>query len=240
MTTAMHRLRLLLQRAGVDIARFPGDRPEHRRALLLRSHGVTVVLDVGANHGQYGAELRRFGYTGEIVSFEPLSEPWLSLDARARADGRWRALRFAIGAEDSEVTINVAGNAGASSSVLPMLDSHVSAAPDARYVGAETVPQRRLDDLAPSLVGSDDRVFLKIDVQGYEQSVLDGAQRLLDSVVGVQLELSLVPLYEGGVDWREAVDLLLLKGFVLESLEPGFSDPETGQLLQVDGIFFRP
>jgi FkbM family methyltransferase len=237
--TIQHRLRLLMHSAGVDVSRFPGSRPEHRRVLLLRHHGVTVVLDVGANHGQYGAELRRHGYAGDIVSFEPLSEPWTSLEARANSDRQWRALRYAIGAEDGDVTINVAANMGASSSVLPMLDSHLSAAPGARYVGAERVQQRRLDDLVPELVRSDDRVFLKIDVQGYERSVLEGAQRTLDTVVGVQLELSLVPLYEGGIDWRAAVDLLASKGFVLESLEPGFSNPKTGQLLQADGIFFR-
>jgi len=234
-----HKVRLLMQRVGVDVSPFPGSRPEHRRVLLLRHHGVSTVLDVGANSGQYAVELRRFGYSGDIVSFEPLAGAWRELHRRAAADGRWTAVRCALGAERCEVVINVAANAGASSSVLPMLDRHVSAAPEARYVGQEKVAQCRLDDLTPEYVRPADRTFLKIDVQGYELRVLEGAKRLLDDVIGVQLELSLVPLYDGGLVYRDALNLLGARGFVLESLEPGFSDPNTGQLLQVDGIFFR-
>jgi FkbM family methyltransferase len=235
----MHRARLLMQRVGVDVSRSPGTRPEHRRVQLLRHHGVSTVLDVGANAGQYARELRRFGYCGDIVSFEPLAGPWRELQRHAAADSRWTAVCCALGAESREVVINVAANAGVSSSVLPMLDRHVSSAPEARYIAQEKVAQHRLDDLAQEYVRPTDRVFLKLDVQGYEFQVLEGAKRLVDDVVGVQLELSLVPLYEGGLVCHDALNLLRARGFVLESLEPGFSDPSTGQLLQVDGIFFR-
>jgi FkbM family methyltransferase len=237
--TVRHRARLLLQRAGLDVTRFPGDRPERSRVLLLQHHGVSLVVDVGANRGQYGAELRRFGYTGDIVSFEPLGVPWRALQQRAAGDPRWRTVQCALGATDGEVTINVAANAAASSSVLPMLETHVAAAPDARYVGQEQVPLRRLDEVLPTLTQLTDRAFLKVDVQGYERDVLTGAEGVLDRLVGVQLELSLVPLYEGAMDYREALDLMATRGFTLEGLERGFSDRHSGQLLQADGLFFR-
>ena len=139
--------------------------------------------------------------------------------------------------------MHVAGNAGASSSVLPMLDTHLTAAPGAAYVADETVPLHRLDEILPSLVPlTGRRCFLKMDVQGFERAVLDGAAGVLsgDSVLGVQAEMSLVPLYEGAMLWRETVDRMATEGFDLASLVPGFSDPASGRLLQADGVFVRP
>jgi hypothetical protein len=83
-------------------------------------------------------------------------------------------------------------------------------------------------------------LFLKIDVQGFEPQVLEGAARLLDRTQGVQLELSLAPLYEGQTLFLPLVDWLAKKGFELWALIPGFIDNKTGRMLQVDGIFFRP
>jgi FkbM family methyltransferase len=235
--TLKHQVRLLLNHAGIDVQRFPGDRPEHRRVLLLRHHDVRQVLDVGANSGGYGRELRQFGYAGQIMSFEPLSGPWAELRAGADKDPKWTVVRCAVGGVNAEVDINVAANAGASSSILDMLARHTDAAPDAGYVGIETVAQRPLDDL----VGTSPQVptFLKIDVQGYEQEVLAGANGLLDALVGIQLEVSFVPLYAGAPLYRELFDIIESRGFRLESLDAGFSDPRTGQLLQADATFYR-
>jgi len=172
---------------------------------LLRHHGVTRVLDVGANNGGYASELRRFGYTGRIVSFDPLTEPFRVLRRRAAGDSEWMTLPYAIGAESGAVTINVAANDGASSSVLPMLAAHEDAAPDAKIVGTQTVTQHPLDALWPEVTAPDDLVFLKVDVQGYERQVLDGVAEHLDRIIGLQLELSMVPLYEGGWRYDEAL-----------------------------------
>ena len=234
-----HRVRMALRRLGIDVTRFPQPAADYRQARLLAHHRVSVVLDVGANEGQYACHLREDRFKGRIVSFEPLVEPWRRLAERARGDSDWETVRCALGTEDAEITMNVAANAGQSSSVLPMLPAHIEAAPDARYVGTETVTQRRLDDVVPDYLRPGDRTFLKIDVQGYEGSVLGGAPNLLDQVIGVQLEMSLTPLYEGGLLFREALDFLTDRGFELESIEPGFSN-SAGRLLQVDGTFFRP
>jgi hypothetical protein len=99
------------------------------------------------------------------------------------------------------------------------------------------VPINRLDDictLAPA-----DRVLLKIDVQGYEKQVLDGAQRILATCRAVMLEMSLIPLYDGEVLAREMWGLLDAQGFDVWNLEPGFRHPQTGRMLQVDGCFVR-
>jgi hypothetical protein len=82
-------------------------------------------------------------------------------------------------------------------------------------------------------------LFLKIDTQGYEDRVLRGAVELLPRAVGLQLEMSLVSLYEGQRRFDEMYVELVGKGFELWSMSPAFVDPRSGRLLQVDATFFR-
>ncbi len=228
-----------LQDAGFDVSRFPSERAEHRRNKLLTAARISLVLDVGANVGEFGTELRRFGYRGRIISFEPLPSVYARLEQRAGSDPLWDSVRCALGRTAGTVELNVAANGGASSSVLPMLDRHREAAPNAAYIESISVQQRTLDEAALPLVQPLDRVLLKVDVQGYEHEVLAGASEVLSRCQAVQLELSLLPLYEGGLLYREVIALMDSLGFQLQWLQPGFSDPRSGQLLQTDGLFAR-
>ncbi|GAA1747407.1 FkbM family methyltransferase [Aeromicrobium alkaliterrae] len=211
--------------------------PATRRQRLLASHRVDLVLDVGAARGGYATELREFGYTGRIVSFEPLAAAHAGLAQAAAGDSTWTTRNVALGDTSGPQTINVASNSD-SSSLLPMADQHRDASPDIDYVGTETIEVARLDDLAPELLGSDDRPFLKIDTQGFERAVLTGAAGTLDRLVGLQLELSFVELYEGGMLADEAIAFCYDHGFSLVGLDQGFSDPG-GAVLQADGVFLR-
>jgi len=242
--SVLSNARKAVRKIGLDVQRWPDpNSPNSHRARiarLLEAHGVTTVLDVGANIGRYSASLRDEGYSGRIVSFEPVDAQWHALEMAASADPLWDTVRCALGATDDLVTINVAANVGRSSSILPMTGRHRDAAPLANYVSSEQVQQHRLDDLAGALaLGDYERTFIKLDVQGYERAVLDGAPKVLAGTVGVQLELSLTPLYEGEMLYREALDFLGAQGFNLRMIEPGFVDPKTGEDLQIDGIFFR-
>ena len=145
---------------------------------------------------------------------------------------------MALGDMDGEITIHVAGNS-LSSSVLDMLPEHERAAPGSAYVDSETVPLRRLDNVAGDFLGGSRRVLLKIDTQGYEERVLTGAQGMLDSVVAIQSELSLVPLYAGQPLFDEMRSKIEAIGFVLSAVFPGYVHEQTGQTLQIDGFFVR-
>lgn len=225
---------------GYDVAPFnAGEHPVARRRRLLEVYGIDLVLDVGANSGQFGMHLRRdLGYRGEIVSFEPLSAAFVQLQAAAARDGRWRTRQLALGEAAGRQEIHIAGNSE-SSSLLAMLPLHEQAAPYSAYTGAESVQVETLDALFDDLRGSARNVFLKIDTQGYEAQVLRGAQRTLPSVDTLQLEMSLAPLYEGQALFGELYEQLRGQGYTLVALENNFGDPRTGQLLQVDGIFHR-
>ncbi len=227
---------------GVDIARWPDAAPLLPIARLLVATGTDLVLDVGASDGRYVRELRALGYAGPAVSFEPLPGDlgFGALERAAAGDRDWRVHPYALGDDDREVEIHVAGNAGASSSLLPMLPGHEDAAPESRYVDTVTVPQRRLDGLWAEVAGTADRAWLKVDVQGYEQAVLAGAEGILDRVVALQLEASLVPLYAGAWSWLQLVDWVEDHGFAIAQLLPGFTDDTTGRLLQLDVVAVRP
>jgi FkbM family methyltransferase len=230
-----------LQLLGYDIHRFrPAASAEAQLVTALRTRGVNLVFDVGANAGQFGLKLRRHGYAGRIVSFEPLEKPRRQLLGAAARDGLWEvAERAAVGEHDSEVDVHVSANSY-SSSVLDVLEAHLRTAPESRYVGIERVPLRRLDGLGPPYLRPDSVALLKIDTQGYEDRVLTGATSILPRIAGIQLELSLLPLYAGQKLLPEMLERLRSLGFALWGAWPALADTDTGRLLQVDAILFRP
>jgi len=235
-----HFARKCLWRAGLDVRRFdPRSSEASQLVRQLFVHKIDVVFDVGANTGQFAEMLRDAGFPGRIVSFEPSAAAHSTLCKRARRDATWTiAPRMALGDHDGTITLNLAGN-GVSSSVLPMLPSHASAAPESRYIGSEIVDLRTLDSVGTELTTDRERIFLKLDVQGFEYKVLQGAEQLLRRVAGIQAELSLVPLYAGEHLFHPMLHDLEERGYDLWSVVPGFIAPDTSRLLQLDAIFFR-
>lgn len=210
-----------------------------RLVASMQEFGVDLVLDVGANTGQFATELRQHGYVGRIVSFEPLSSAHNVLKQASSHDSKWAIFeRCALGDKEGQVEINIAGNSQ-SSSILPMLESHRKAAPESAYQGKETVPLKTLDSVIGEIVGDAKSIFLKIDTQGFEWQVLDGAKEILPYLKGLSVELSLVPLYEGQYLWKDMINRLEADGFVMWAFKPVFSDQNSGRTLQVDGVFYR-
>jgi FkbM family methyltransferase len=218
---------------GFALQRHPG----WRRQRLLEEYAVDVVLDVGAARGGFAEELREFGYRGRIVSFEPMAAAYADLAAAASGDPEWVTVQSALGSEAGRQTINIASNSD-SSSLLPMEAAHLSAAPQVEYVGQEEITVARLDDVAPEHLSGHSRPYLKIDTQGFEKEVIAGGASTLAACVGLQLELSFVPLYAGGMLVDEAIALAYEHGFRMVGFAQGFTSPG-GAMLQADGVFFR-
>lgn len=230
----------ILRSTGFEIIRYHLEsRPYHRFAHSLRTHNIDLIFDVGANAGQFAKTLRDTGYTSTIVSFEPLSRAHAQLRCAASGDRNWVVFdRCAIGELDGSMEINIAANS-VSSSVLPMLQSHSSAVVEAAYVGRETTPVRRLDTVSTEHLAKSKNPFIKIDTQGFEWQVLNGAPETLARSRGLMVELSLVPLYTGQRLWRDIIDRLEFEGFAIWGIQPGFVDTRNGKMLQVDAVFFR-
>lgn len=239
--TLLHDLRLQLRKTGIDVGRYNASQSQEARMHLhLQANAIDTVLDVGANDGGYGQSIVDGGFQGRVLSVEPQQHAHRLLQQRAARHGqRWQvAPRMALGAEEGSAEINIAGNS-ASSSLLPMLARHEQSAPQSRYVGKEAVALHRLDGVRHPVIEQARNIHLKIDTQGYEMAVLEGAAALMPRVRGVQLEMSLVPLYEGQVLFDELYAWVTAQGFQMHGVVPGFSDMATGRMLQMDGIFFR-
>ena len=238
--TIKHKFRRILWRFGYDISRFAHtSHPLARKRRLLQYYEIDTVLDIGANTGQFARELRDdIGYTQHILSFEPLSQVFKSLEKNAKNDRSWDVFNHAIGDAEEKLEINIAGNS-VSSSLLNILPAHLESAPESGYIGKEVIQIKSLDAIFGDLCKSAKNIYMKIDAQGFEDRVLKGAEKSLARINTVQVEMSLVPLYEGELSFSDMCMLMRGKGYTLIAIENGFSDPASGQLLQIDGIFHR-
>jgi FkbM family methyltransferase len=218
----------------------PGVRfgPAERRARLLTTHQVDLVIDVGANSGQYATALRQAGYRGRIVSFEPLREPYACLAAAAAEDETWDCWQLALGRGQGVAHVNVSEDTR-NSSLLPVGERHLRAVPDSRTLDVETVSMGRLDTMWPEIARDARRPYLKIDTQGYELEVLHGTERALGAISLVEAELSLIPVYDAGPLFDDVVRFLDKHDFAPIAFEGVLDDPETGEMLQTDCIFSR-
>ena len=233
-------IKKLIRSMGYEIHRYnPSSSPICQLNQALRLHKIDLVLDVGANVGQFTKGLREVGYKDRIISFEPLIDAHHILSKAARGPKGWEVHeRCAIGDINGTIQINVSTNS-VSSSVLPMLKEHSDAAPESAFTRSEETPIHTLDSVSARYMNSRNSTLIKIDTQGFEWQVLDGASETLKSARGIMIELSLVPLYSGQRLWRDIIARLETQGFNLWSLNPAFVDPRDGRTLQLDGIFFR-
>ena len=225
-----HLTRRTLRKTGFDLLRF--------RSLntVLAHHGINLVLDVGANAGQYGHELRGLGYRGRIVSFEPQKQPFGVLAKAAQRDGHWEAVNIGLGEVEEEREINIYYDSRLSS-MLTMGGEAAHFNPT--RIATETVQIRTVDGILDHYLQPDDKVFLKSDTQGFERQVLAGAEQTLARLSGIQIEMSVAPLYDDQPRMEDMITFLRGKNFLLWQILRGAADLATGRELEVDGVFIR-
>jgi FkbM family methyltransferase len=197
------------------------------------------VLDVGANTGQFAQSLRaEIGYAGRIVSFEPLTDAFLMLQQNAAADPLWDCINVALGDVETVGRINISANSH-SSSLLQVMERPIQVEPSIAYVGQQEVSLRRLDCLLGELTDPNELIFLKVDAQGYETRILNGALKVLDRFALIQLETSLTSVYLNEPLIGDVIKFLDYLDYRIVAIEPGWEDPRTSEMLQADLIFAR-
>ncbi len=212
-----------------------------RTAKLLDLNSINFVIDVGANTGQFAQSLYDFGYKGRVLSFEPVENCHQELLKHSESNPNWKvAERCAIGNTDGQTAINVS-DASVFSSILTIKDKYVEHNPKSGIVKQEQMPIYRLDTILPTyLKGGDHKLFLKIDTQGYEKMVLEGASGLLKMIKGIKIEIPLYPIYENNdFTFYEIIDFLKKEGFKPFSFHVEGVDIPTGRVNTIDGVFFR-
>lgn len=202
----------------------------------LTDFHVDCLLDVGANVGQFASEARAVGYSGRIESFEPLSAAFAVLEKKSCRDAFWNIHRYALGERRDVLSINVSGNLP-SSSFLDINEEFMNGTLDLGTVAQEQVDVRTLDEVFEEIVHDAGSVYLKLDTQGFEKYVIEGARACIQRVAIVQMELSLTQTYGGEALIEEMVSVMRGLGFQPWWILDGFKDASTLQLFQAD-VFF--
>jgi FkbM family methyltransferase len=218
--------------------------PRHA-AWLLRKYKVDCVLDVGANKGQYAKELRKNGYTGDIVSFEPVPRFVKALEKAAARDDRWTVRQLALGRSEGTVPIHVQRTF---SSLLPSSEygkNRFSVLREHADVDQVDVPLRRLDVILDELLEptrargiENPRVFLKMDTQGFDLEVFGGLGDRAADIVGLQSEVALLLIYESMPRMPESVATYEAAGFEITGLYPVTREPD-GRVIEYDCLMVR-
>ncbi len=212
---------------------------EEQIGWVLRELGINCVLDVGANKGQYATRLRETGYTGRIVSFEPLPHLVAPLRKAAEADPDWLVHECALGDENTTTEINVVP--GKMSSLLPSSDFGRSWSSKLREQHTETIELRRLDSLLDEAVAGLDepRVYLKMDTQGYDLQTFRGAGDRIHDILGMQSEVSCVPIYDGMPRLPEQLTEYESAGFEIAGMFPVSRHVKTLRVIEFDCVMVR-
>ncbi|OXA80910.1 FkbM family methyltransferase [Flavobacterium branchiophilum NBRC 15030 = ATCC 35035] len=221
----------------IDVIKYPNDELV-RRIKLLEYHNIDVILDIGANIGQYGCLMRSLGYKGAIISFEPTQKAFETLQKNAKQSKNWSVYNYSLGDKNEKTYINISHNS-VSSSMLDDLPLLTQAAPKAKFIEKEAIEVKTLDTIFESLNISGNNIYMKIDTQGYEEFVLKGATNSLNKIKGIQIEMSLIPSYKGTITFEKMKSNIEQLGFELLAIENGFFDHSTGKQLEVDGIFYK-
>jgi FkbM family methyltransferase len=215
-------------------------RSKHLRGVFQRLK-VNCVFDVGANRGQYARNLRGSGFEGHIISFEPMREAYLELERAAAGDPRWKVYNLALGSVEAVESFNVAEDSVFNSFLAPNTYSQRVFGAKSRVERVEEVSLKRLDGIYEEAVRdiASPRVFLKMDTQGYDLEVVRGGQGCMQSVLGLQSELSLIPIYEQMPDFLQALRTFQDLGFELTALFPVTREVRTLRVIELDCVMIR-
>ncbi|MGD0973174.1 MAG: FkbM family methyltransferase [Candidatus Korobacteraceae bacterium] len=201
---------------------------------------INCVIDVGANRGDYAATLRHFGYTGRVVSIEPLPDVYAQLRERAAGDPGWDTLNFAVGQKEEVRPLKVYASRPLSSflSPVPGIDEIVL---ESEVTDVIPVTVKTIDAIFKDLVRgiSDPRVFLKLDTQGCDLEVMKGSLASLKQVHGIQSEISVIPLYEGMPDYVQSLDFFYKLGFLPTGFFAVTGHRNTGRVIEFDVVLTR-
>jgi FkbM family methyltransferase len=227
LTKAMFRL------CGLDIRRVPAFEPYE----WLKGRNIQTVFDIGANVGQFASQIHRVLPDAMLYSFEPLEDCYNELLKKMGHLPKFRAFNFALGDRNGQAQI-YRNDYTPSSSLLPMEDLHKQAFPFTDHATLEKIEVRRLDDVVRDLE-INDNVLIKIDVQGFEDKVILGGEKLLSRASVLIVETTFEPMYKDQLLFDAIYALLRQRAFVYMGTEHIIRNPNDGSILQCDSVFCK-
>ncbi|MEB3160914.1 MAG: FkbM family methyltransferase [Synechocystis sp.] len=215
---------------------------QQRLKTILKQYQINTVLDVGANEGQFVEELRRIGYGGKIISFEPISTVFAQLAKKAKNDPNWDIYNLALGEENTEKSIYISDYTVFSSFLKTNTWCEDNLNHDALAQKEELVIVRRLDNILPEIIQSLDqaRIYLKLDTQGYDLQVFAGTEKLRKLILALQSEMSILPIYEGMPHVTQSITVYEKAGFEIAGMYPVSLDNSTLRVIEFDCLMVNP
>jgi FkbM family methyltransferase len=208
---------------------------EHE-VVLRHLADVRLIVDIGANRGQFALCARHCFAQSRIVSFEPLAGPAGVYRSLFANDNNIVLHEVAIGPEPGEATIHLSARDD-SSSLLPISEAQDRLFPGTAEAGTTVI---QISPLNSCLVEAeiDSPALLKLDVQGFELEALKGCESLLDRFTWVYAECSFVELYTGQALADAVIAWLHEKGLALTGVY-NMSFDSAGKPIQADFLFAR-
>ncbi len=226
---------------GYDLVRLDGGlgygSAENELLKLIKETNVDLILDIGANKGQFGKAMFNFGYSNRILSFEPLTKMYKVLVEESKKYSNWSVYeQCAIGDKETVTTINISNLVG-NSSVLPIKSTKYNVG-NSHYIEKEDVKQITLATLNNNEdVTNAENIFIKMDVQGFEHYILNTLKDVNYNIVGFYIEMSLVKLYDGQEDYLYICNLLKKLGYDLVYIIP--ESIRNQRMIQCNGVFLH-
>jgi len=234
----------LIARLGIQVIRkgttWAIIEPEFLRQFLA-AFDIDCVFDVGANIGQYAGMLRDIGYRGLIISFEPNPDAASKLREAAKKEKNWIIREVALDSQCRTVNFNVMKISTFSSLHEPDESGSAIFADMNSIERQVTVKTQTLSDLFPALQAEFGflRPFLKMDTQGHDLSVIQGAGNYRSRFAGLQSELTFTALYKDSPDACAALAYYRSIGCVLSSIAPS-TGSQFPDLYEVDCVMYNP
>jgi FkbM family methyltransferase len=242
LSSTLAKLQRVARKAGLEVRKYGSNtRPELRIASYLSQFEIDLVIDVGANRGEFAKSLLECGYAGKIISVEPLPDLQVALKAESEriGKGQWRITDpFALSDKDGWTEFHVTASNAASSMLEPSA-AVANRVPQMRTTQTLRVETKRLDALVAANGLALNNAFLKIDVQGGEGKVLAGAVQTLRNLRGAMIEISTVEFYHGQPLLNEVIETMSQFGFEVWDIEPVFRNASNFRLEQCDTVFFK-
>ena len=204
---------------------------------ILGANRFATVLDIGANEGQFATIAREIWPTTLVHSFEPLPDVYAALVAKFRDDPG--VVAHNLGLSDRSQMQSMHRSAfSPSSSLLPMAELHRREWPQSVEHTDVEVRLERLDDWMRDInMGRRAPMLVKIDVQGFEMSVIDGGAETLRAAAIAVIEVSFHELYEKQPLFAQIHDRMRQLGFVYRGNIEQFASRDRTRVLYADAIF---
>lgn len=205
---------------------------------LIKIHKIDLILDVGANDGQFAKLLRDSGYKGQIFSFEPVKSTFNKLIHTSKNDELWKVFQFGLGdkVESLEINVSVASDL---SSILTANSFGMNEYPNIAVGYKELIEIQTLDNFFIENNSAGKNIFLKMDTQGYDLKVFQGAKNSLFDIKVILSEISFIPIYEGMPHWFDAISLYESFNFGVSGFYPVSRNKQNFSLIEADCVLVK-